>query len=294
MIPAVCLDIGSRGGVPANWLSTRLELNCICFDIDTADYVGYERINKLLHLTRKPYLLAEYSGNKTFYYHDKGPSGSSFYPLNHIHEYDVDEFIESKMEVNCKALRELDIPPADLIKIDVQGAEIDILKGASTKQLGRCFAIEIEVSFLDTYKGAPTFGDVNKFLAEKGFIIHGMRTSHHHSTKDGVRIAKRYGLDPEQFSVITQVNQADCLYIRDFNSLQEVNVETYHQWINILYMYRAIDKMIQLRNYVYNELGIISDKILENYLRVFKARRMNLGDAGIHCFPSGLNIKDYD
>ena len=54
----------------------------------------------------------------------------------------------------------------DFIKIDVQGAELDIFKGAK-EHLAQVLTIVSEVEFVPIYKNQPLFGDVYSFLKKK-------------------------------------------------------------------------------------------------------------------------------
>jgi FkbM family methyltransferase len=51
------------------------------------------------------------------------------------------------------------LEPAQLIKIDVQGAELDVLAGAQ-ETMKHCEALIVETSLLNYNKGAPLFGEV--------------------------------------------------------------------------------------------------------------------------------------
>ena len=57
-----------------------------------------------------------------------------------------------------------------LIKLDVQGAELDVLSGGP-KALNGAEAVLLEVSFLEYNKGAPQFADVVAFMNAKGFVV---------------------------------------------------------------------------------------------------------------------------
>ena len=59
----------------------------------------------------------------------------------------------------------------DLLKIDTQGAELLVLKGA-VAVLPRVRMIWAEVSFRALYDGSALFADVHGFLAEQGFRLH--------------------------------------------------------------------------------------------------------------------------
>lgn len=63
---------------------------------------------------------------------------------------------------------QMHLPPPDLIKLDVQGAELDVLAGAGAL-LQQCSAIIAEISFLSYNENAPLFADVVAGLGKHGF-----------------------------------------------------------------------------------------------------------------------------
>jgi FkbM family methyltransferase len=58
-----------------------------------------------------------------------------------------------------------------LIKIDVQGAELDVLRG-STNIMKNTEVIILEVSLLKLYKGGPEFFDVVDYMYKKDFVVY--------------------------------------------------------------------------------------------------------------------------
>jgi Methyltransferase FkbM domain len=58
----------------------------------------------------------------------------------------------------------------DALKLDVQGSELDVLTGA-TAQLERVVALELEVELNPIYAGQPLFGDVDRFLRDRGLTL---------------------------------------------------------------------------------------------------------------------------
>jgi FkbM family methyltransferase len=61
----------------------------------------------------------------------------------------------------------------DLIKLDVQGYELEALKGGS-QCLRSAKAVLMEVSFVELYYGQPLFADVVRFMADHGFRLHAL------------------------------------------------------------------------------------------------------------------------
>ena len=101
----------------------------------------------------------------------------------------------------------------DFLKIDVQGAELDILRNATAK-LGQTVVIESEVEFLPIYKDQPLFGDIQCFLREQGFVLHKL-------IDVAGRPLKPFR-PPNPFRPISQLLWADAIFVRDF-----VRLDTY-------------------------------------------------------------------
>jgi hypothetical protein len=59
----------------------------------------------------------------------------------------------------------------DGLKLDVQGAELEVLAGA-TETLKRCKVVQVEVSFRRVYEKAPLAHEIIRFFTEQGFRIY--------------------------------------------------------------------------------------------------------------------------
>jgi len=59
----------------------------------------------------------------------------------------------------------------DFIKLDVQGFELEVLKGGE-RTLANVEAVLMEVNLIDVYKGAPLFAEVVSFMSQRGFQIY--------------------------------------------------------------------------------------------------------------------------
>ena len=55
------------------------------------------------------------------------------------------------------------------LKLDVQGAELEVLKGGS-ETLSRCDLVQLELAFLQYNRGAPSLMEVLAFMDTKGFV----------------------------------------------------------------------------------------------------------------------------
>ncbi len=65
------------------------------------------------------------------------------------------------------------LPWPDLLKLDVQGFELEVLRGAE-ECLRRARAVLCEVSFQRFYVGQPLFSEVLLFLEKRGFTLHAL------------------------------------------------------------------------------------------------------------------------
>ncbi len=60
---------------------------------------------------------------------------------------------------------------ADFLKLDVQGAEVDVMKGAENV-LADAVVVHTEVEFVPMYKGQPLFAEVDQRMRKSGFVFH--------------------------------------------------------------------------------------------------------------------------
>lgn len=58
-----------------------------------------------------------------------------------------------------------------LIKIDVQGGELDVLRGA-TKAMQMAEAVNLEVSLFGFFEGGPQFFDIVTFMKQNNFVVY--------------------------------------------------------------------------------------------------------------------------
>lgn len=64
------------------------------------------------------------------------------------------------------------LPPVDLLKIDTQGYDLQVLRGARGQLLaGRVRLVMLEINFVPMYAGQPTFGEVDDFLRAHGYAL---------------------------------------------------------------------------------------------------------------------------
>jgi FkbM family methyltransferase len=102
---------------------------------------------------------------------------SSILPMNRtlLDAEPLTQYVD-KVMVDVMRLDELAptlVPSAGtmLIKVDTQGFEMEVLKGA-TGLLSRTLALQLELSLIPLYAGAPTFVEMVSFVESAGFELY--------------------------------------------------------------------------------------------------------------------------
>jgi hypothetical protein len=75
-----------------------------------------------------------------------------------------------EIEVKLTRLDALFGEPVDLLKLDLQGYELEALRGCG-EWIRQIKLITTEVEFLPLYEGQPLFSDVEAYLRERGFCL---------------------------------------------------------------------------------------------------------------------------
>jgi FkbM family methyltransferase len=104
------------------------------------------------------------------FYHDaNNPGGNSYYKENS--DFFTEEHVMNTTGMTLDTIVELrGFPLPDMIKLDIQGAEIDVLRGA-TKTLANVTDIILEAQHVNYNEGAPNVGDVIMFMNSIGFRL---------------------------------------------------------------------------------------------------------------------------
>ncbi len=105
----------------------------------------------------------------TFYQNLLLPGGNSYYKEN------TEAFNEShkvtKIGITLDSvIKQKNWPLPNMIKIDTQGSEIDILKGAANS-LSECYDLIIEAQHIDYNAGAPKVEEVIDYCRSIGFVL---------------------------------------------------------------------------------------------------------------------------
>ncbi|MGQ9837843.1 MAG: FkbM family methyltransferase [Cyanobacteriota bacterium] len=121
--------------------------------------------------------------------------------------------VVSKVQLQCTTLDD-EIPEGtviDFLKIDVQGADLDVLIGGEKNILPNLLAIQIEIEFSPLYLDQPLFGDIDCYLRKFGFSMLDFRTVRRLRSMTPVFKTKNRGYSG-------QMLWGDAIYFRDLIS----------------------------------------------------------------------------
>jgi FkbM family methyltransferase len=120
----------------------------------------------------------------------------------------------------------------DLLKVDVQGGELDVLKGGE-RLLRSCVVVQTEVEFVPMYKGQPLFGDIDVYMREQGFLLHSLGPTMF------ARAMRPFS--PRQ-GMTHQLMWTDAVYVKDFMKFDTLPAEQLLRLAVILHeQYKACD-----------------------------------------------------
>jgi FkbM family methyltransferase len=182
--PLVLVDVGARGGLKKNWAAAASHLRVIGFEPDSREYasltdparpVDPSRVffnvaladrpgTTILHVARDAGLSSVFEPNRPFL--DAFPEPERF---------DVVKTVNVEVDGLDNVLRTKQISDVDFIKVDTQGSELLVLRGAATTLAAPTFGVEVEVEFAPVYKGQPLFADLDPFLRDLGFQLFDLR-----------------------------------------------------------------------------------------------------------------------
>lgn len=170
--PIVLMDVGARGAAPPELESLRGYLHRIGFEPDPGECARLNRSDEGIFF---PNLVAASTGRETLNLYER-PGYSSVLGLSERYQRFWTGQIRIDRAIECQAVRideildeRPDLSP-DILKVDTQGAELAVLKGAE-KSIDNIGLVELEVEFMRIYEQQPLFGDIAQMLDGAGFEL---------------------------------------------------------------------------------------------------------------------------
>jgi FkbM family methyltransferase len=166
--------------------------------------------------------------------------------------------VKERIPVTTHRLDDIaEIAAMDFLKMDVQGAEREVLEHGRGK-LKDAVAVQTEVSFVPLYEGQATLSEVDLLMRELGFLPHCFAA------------VKVWPLAPTVVSGqpskgLRQLLEADLVYVRDFTRRENMTAE---QWKHLAliahHCYGSVDLAARAINML-TQLGAVSSDANRRY-----------------------------
>lgn len=179
-------------------------------------------------------------------------------------------------------LTSLDVKQVDGIKLDVQGAEYEILKGLGEGMFNKLDLIEIEIGFYKIYEDQTDFCIVKKDLENLGFTLFDLRLSRSNlsNTIDGISYAKDYFETHDQCPSISQrLWECDAIFLRDpsYVSTHKFELNRVRKIVVMYCIYNYFSEAIQLLKHFKSDFSAKEFKQLVESVKLWnKKERSNL------------------
>lgn len=176
----VMYDVGARYGI--HYLYTELlkypNFSVIGFEPDEAEASKLNENNMSGIRQTFPVALAESEGTRTLYI-TKHPGCSSLYPPNTkvLNNYLISDLLEvvDTRSIDTISLDEFidkyEVAKPHYLKLDIQGAEYDVLKGGKSALTNNILGIFLETHLQEIYLGTGLFFDIHTLLTQLGFKL---------------------------------------------------------------------------------------------------------------------------
>lgn len=175
--PSTILDVGANKGQFAS-VAARIHPNAEIWAFEPLRPARLKLERNLIgrNATILPFALGREANDTQFYVADREDSSSLYRPASGQQEaFGVG--LRGTTQVQVRRLDEvIDLslrPGCALLKIDVQGGELDVLDGAKG-QLPYIGSVYLEGSFVELYQSQPLITECFSFLVEAGFQLRGV------------------------------------------------------------------------------------------------------------------------
>ncbi|MCG3204383.1 MAG: hypothetical protein KCHDKBKB_01098 [Elusimicrobia bacterium] len=253
--PIHLIDVGARAGVQGRWIPLRDHLSVVGFEPDPVECqrlnetahknevfistaLADQKQQRILNLTQSPGCSSMLMPNREFL--NRFPKSE---------RYQVEKTVQVSVDTLDHALNSVHVAP-DFMKLDVQGAEIEVLRGAE-ESLDSLLGLEVEVEFAEVYKGQPLFSHIDEFMRSHGFALFDLKRCWW-KRAGGENTANHRG----------QLIFGDALYFKDLFhprvSGKKISKNQILKFVVIALLYEKNDFVVELLQYAL-EQGLLTE-----------------------------------
>jgi FkbM family methyltransferase len=251
-----CIDVGARGGMQNTWKPFAAHLEMDAFEPDPVACAKEQQANRPGEHWHAVGLAAA-TGKATLHVLERA-SSSGLYPPNldvmrHYSRGNVGERARP-VEIEVQGLGDFlaasPRPKPNLMKFDVQGAELPILKSMRDDQWSEVLGLQTEISFLPFYQGQPLFWDLDAYIRAQGLLFYDLlpvRIYRVHEGRDHHFLRKHLNLSSNRRDISARTVTGDAFYLRDPQSvLDSGNRVLLGKLAIVLMAYRFLDEVLWL------------------------------------------------
>ena len=254
--PLHCVDVGARGGMQSHWRPYADLMRIDLFEPD-AEACQVQAQKAPGNESWFPVALGGVTGTGRLHVTQK-PSGSSLYPPNHDLMFrfgpttygSLAKIIDVPLMTFSDFIDKHQRPLPNLVKLDVQGAELDIFKGTRAEHWRDLLAIQTEVEFAELYNGQPLFGDVDAYLRQQGFVLYDVlpvRSYRFQGNTSHAYLRRHLNLLKNRRDVSCRLIAGDAFYLRDpVQLVAGGDLTAILKMFVILVLYRFLDEALWL------------------------------------------------
>jgi FkbM family methyltransferase len=164
-----------------------------------------------------PLAISNQKGESTLYV-TKGVDCSSLYPpnesyLNRFAAFNEHLKLDFTVDIETTTIddfcRQENVQEIDFLYLDIQGAELNVIQGATELLKRSILGIQLEVEFSPLYQNQPLFSDVDSYLRTQGFALFDLITDHPMCRRPRLNSLGNFAQNRGQLL------WADALYFRD-------------------------------------------------------------------------------
>jgi FkbM family methyltransferase len=246
------VDAGAANGLIPHWQTIDGFANVYGFEPhpdackklqEKYDQSDYAQLYKVI-----PKGLSRNGGPATLYVLNQ-PTGSSLLPVDmqspDVHPDDSYIFPIKEISITTEslqaALKDEQVQQVDMIKLDIQGAELDVMMGMGDDYLHNLVCAEMEVGFKSIYKGAPRPHEVEATLDKYDFELFDLnlaRTPAKYKGDANHYLEHILGVRPEKNRVNGLLVECDMIFFKNpATILQRGDAALVRRYITALCVY---------------------------------------------------------
>jgi FkbM family methyltransferase len=221
------IDVGAAFGLPHHLTPLARQASVCFFEPDEAAARLVEddlRRRRLTSARVFPIALAGNDGARTLHVTNVPTGTSLLKPASEMAlEFTPQDYFFPVKELTVQTRRldgvldEAGLARADALKLDTQGAELEILQGLGTRLFTSTLAVELEIGLPGAYLEQPGFGDIDRLMTQAGFQLFDLRLSsfdRHYRGDWSYYRREVFAVSAQSSSITRRVTEADGIYFR--------------------------------------------------------------------------------